>query len=743
MGNIIQQKNKPSNDPDHQPFQDTDYRFKIMLTGDDGVGKSTFLYRFMNGIFYSGMESQAHPDFTVKTIVSNLDTNLKLEIWDLVGRHRTVDIAYCRKSDGILLMYDVTCEESFLHIRNWISDITNIMEQNVPIILLGNKKPKGMFRNTIVTTERGQELANKLGIPFFEVDSKTSENIANVFMTLVDNMFSQKYPNVINPFKSIQLFEYESTDEKLLKAYNNYTTENGDAPSNTYDLLNYIECKKLNIFSNFVLKHQVVSDFLMKHQRHEYKLKTIDKWSNKNVLNWISDLSFDSILSDKNVIIEELKQCACNGQDLLLLQSPQDIAESFGLGNDPNLCSQLLNQIQKQKPQKPQKHHDNDCSNNNNDTFNINFNSQDELFALNRKVTKHINIRQLKELFKEQTGVCASLDNIYFYSKQTLLEPEKELVQCNIVDDKNLITVYFGVNASKYTAASYTLQQKSNTQLTHKMRSIHKPRRRQHLPTIHNLHTSHTSHTPHTSSISPSKSSFVSNKKRRPTHRLRKQRQLTSHTSSPIKSSPVSNKRIVKQCKAKKDADSFWSTCGSYMEINGNTVILYKKNGGIECTAYSSSSLSNSIHKIKFKVLTKSSWCKMYIGIVSNPNHKTFRSFGPNVDAINYGYSSTGCKYTTVSEDQKYGEEYSVNDIITIYLNFNNLSISFYKNGKYLGVLSKIEKRKYHIAIHMSVYSIIGDIHGSVEMLPVHNLHTSHTSSNISPITSSLVQINQ
>ena len=62
---------------------------------------------------------------------------------------------------GILLVYDVTDEQSFQNIRNWIRNIEQHAADNVDKILIGNKCD--MMSEKLVETARGQALAEEYG----------------------------------------------------------------------------------------------------------------------------------------------------------------------------------------------------------------------------------------------------------------------------------------------------------------------------------------------------------------------------------------------------------------------------------------------------------------------------------------------------------------------------------------------------------------------------------------------------
>lgn len=118
-----------------------DYLFKLLLIGDSGVGKTSVLFRYADDTFNSTFISTIGIDFKTRTI--ELDgKNIKLQIWDQAGqnRFRTVTSTYYRGAMGILLVYDITFEQSFTNLKNkWIQSIQRYASADVEIIVLGNK----------------------------------------------------------------------------------------------------------------------------------------------------------------------------------------------------------------------------------------------------------------------------------------------------------------------------------------------------------------------------------------------------------------------------------------------------------------------------------------------------------------------------------------------------------------------------------------------------------------------------
>ena len=94
---------------------------------------------------------------------------------------RTITKTYYKGAHGIILTYDVTDQNSFKNIRNWIKQIEANAQTNVYKVLVGNKCYK---IDRVVTEEDGKNLANEYNMNFFETSAKTNKNINEVFNNL-------------------------------------------------------------------------------------------------------------------------------------------------------------------------------------------------------------------------------------------------------------------------------------------------------------------------------------------------------------------------------------------------------------------------------------------------------------------------------------------------------------------------------------------------------------------------------
>ncbi|KAG6874164.1 GTPase Ypt2 [Termitomyces sp. Mi166 len=154
-----------------------------------GVGKSCLLLRFCDDAWTPSFITTIGIDFKIRTIELDgkrikLQISLTIVQWDTAGqeRFRTITTAYYRGAMGILLVYDVTSENSFNNIRTWHANIEQHASEGVNKILIGNKSD--WTDKKVVTEEQGRELAAELGIKFMETSAKANDGVEEAFFTL-------------------------------------------------------------------------------------------------------------------------------------------------------------------------------------------------------------------------------------------------------------------------------------------------------------------------------------------------------------------------------------------------------------------------------------------------------------------------------------------------------------------------------------------------------------------------------
>uniref|UniRef100_A0A8C6Y720 RAS and EF-hand domain containing n=1 Tax=Naja naja TaxID=35670 RepID=A0A8C6Y720_NAJNA len=170
-------------------YPSSEKAYKIVLAGDAAVGKSSFLMRLCKNEFRGNTSATLGVDFQMKRLIVDGEPTV-LQLWDTAGQERFRSIAksYFRRADGVLLLYDVTCEKSFLNVREWVDMIADATHDNIPIMMVGNKSD---LRQTAseeglkcVPLNYGEKLAMAYSALFCETSAKDGSNIVEAVLHL-------------------------------------------------------------------------------------------------------------------------------------------------------------------------------------------------------------------------------------------------------------------------------------------------------------------------------------------------------------------------------------------------------------------------------------------------------------------------------------------------------------------------------------------------------------------------------
>lgn len=155
-------------------------KFKLVFLGEQSVGKTSLITRFMYDSFDNMYQATIGIDFLSKTMYLE-DRTVRLQLWDTAGqeRFRSLIPSYIRDSSVAVVVYDISNLKSFHNTRKWVDDVRGERGQDVIIVLVGNKTDLGDKRE--VSSQMGEEEARKSGAIFMETSAKVGANVKALF----------------------------------------------------------------------------------------------------------------------------------------------------------------------------------------------------------------------------------------------------------------------------------------------------------------------------------------------------------------------------------------------------------------------------------------------------------------------------------------------------------------------------------------------------------------------------------
>jgi len=161
--------------------QDIKYTFKLVLVGDGGTGKTTFVKRHITGEF----EKKYIATLGVEVHPLKFFTNfgiLQFNCWDTAGQEKFGGLrdGYYIQGNCAIIMFDVTSRVTYKNVPNWHRDLVRVCE-NIPIVLCGNKVDvkERKVKAKSITFHR------KKNLQYYDISAKSNYNFEKPFLWLL------------------------------------------------------------------------------------------------------------------------------------------------------------------------------------------------------------------------------------------------------------------------------------------------------------------------------------------------------------------------------------------------------------------------------------------------------------------------------------------------------------------------------------------------------------------------------
>ena len=192
--------------------------FKLIFLGDQYVGKSSILNRFYQDKFEPDYQATIGLDFHSKNVDIN-GNSVRLLLYDTAGQEkfRSLIPMYTRDANIILLVYDISVKDSFIHLSDWLKDLTNINFDEVIFAVVGNKIDLTGKRE--VSMEEGKKFADEHQFIFQEISAKTGIGFSELFYKHLFEKIRTKFrPSGQQPVNEINDIKLNSGQETQRQA---------------------------------------------------------------------------------------------------------------------------------------------------------------------------------------------------------------------------------------------------------------------------------------------------------------------------------------------------------------------------------------------------------------------------------------------------------------------------------------------------------------------------------------------
>eukprot|EP00298_Acanthocystis_sp_HF-20_P028792 c7621_g1_i1.p1 GENE.c7621_g1_i1~~c7621_g1_i1.p1 ORF type:complete len:195 (+),score=82.49 c7621_g1_i1:117-701(+) len=165
--------------------------YKVVLLGEGRVGKTSIVVRFVHDQYTDKQQTTMRATYLDKQVLVGQE-KVNLAIWDTAGQERfhTLGPIYYRDADAALLVFDITDNDSFIKVQQWIKELRKIVGEDIIICIAGNKSDLNSTRQ--VQRQEAEAYSEEVGAAYFETSAKLNRNISEVFDLLAKKLVETK-----------------------------------------------------------------------------------------------------------------------------------------------------------------------------------------------------------------------------------------------------------------------------------------------------------------------------------------------------------------------------------------------------------------------------------------------------------------------------------------------------------------------------------------------------------------------
>ena len=170
------------------------FKFKIVVIGDGGVGKTSLISKFTQGTFEKDYIKTIGAQFTKLDEEINGD-KISLIFWDIAGQNSYdfLNPLFYRESRACIIVFSLEENElgtdSFKNIENWHDEL-KMRCGNIPVVVFANKVD--LIEESDLNTTKLQKIAKKLKIfSYYLTSAKTGQGVNEAFSAIIEELYKK------------------------------------------------------------------------------------------------------------------------------------------------------------------------------------------------------------------------------------------------------------------------------------------------------------------------------------------------------------------------------------------------------------------------------------------------------------------------------------------------------------------------------------------------------------------------
>jgi GTP-binding nuclear protein Ran len=170
--------------------------FKVILVGDGGVGKTSFMTRLLKDTFVKTYQPTLGVERSLLQFPTNRNFDVAFDVWDTAGQKQFGGLrdGYYIQAQAAIIMFDVQSRLTYKAVEAWYNDVVRVCSADIPIVLVGNKcdLKDRVVKAVSITFHR------KKGLQYYDLSVRSNYNVMKPFHYLACKLLKDETIVFIN-----------------------------------------------------------------------------------------------------------------------------------------------------------------------------------------------------------------------------------------------------------------------------------------------------------------------------------------------------------------------------------------------------------------------------------------------------------------------------------------------------------------------------------------------------------------